>query len=94
MTQPAPSGAPGLGWWARAPLGLPMALTLAAWLSVGQANLLLRQFQQADTQAYGISALGGGLRISPETASEAVRLWKGFNGATADEARAFVISYT
>jgi hypothetical protein len=71
-----------------------MALALAAWFAVGQANLLLRQFQQADTQAYGISALGGGLRISPETAQEAVRLWKGFMGATSEEARTFVVSYT
>ena len=46
-------------------LPLPIALTAAAWLSVGQAEVLLRQYQQAGTQSYGVRALGGGWRPRP-----------------------------
>lgn len=70
--------------WSKWPL--PAALTVAAYLSVGQADLLLRQFQQADTRAFGEAALGGGLLPRPGDAELAVELWNGRENATRGQA--------
>ena len=74
--------------WSKWPL--PAALTVAAFLGVGQADLLLRQFQQADTRAFGVAALGGGLLPRPSDAELAVQLWNGRENATRGQAETYL----
>jgi len=71
-----------------------MALTVAAFLGVKQAELLLHQFQQPGTRSYGVAALGGGWPPRPEEAEAAVALWNGHGSATANEAAVFLVGYT
>jgi hypothetical protein len=59
------------------------------YLCRGQAEILLRQLQQPDTQSYGLSTIGGGLQNQVSAARAAIRLWKG-GGSTAHIAAVFV----
>jgi hypothetical protein len=69
-------------------LPLPGLLAFAMYLCRGQAEILLRQLQQPDTQSYGLSTIGGGLQNQVSAARAAIRLWKG--GGTAHIAAVFV----
>jgi hypothetical protein len=86
-------------WCLRAPASLPIALAFATWYSLGQAEVLLRQYQQADTLSFGVAALGGGLVPRPATARDAVDLWVGPSmsmepESTESQAAAFLWAYT
>jgi hypothetical protein len=70
-------------------LPLPGLLAFAMYLCRGQAEILLRQLQQPDTQSYGLSTIGGGLQNQVSAARAAIRLWKG-GGSTAHIAAVFV----
>jgi len=74
-------------------LPLPAALAVALYLGVGQADLLLRQFQQADTRAFGVAALGGGLLPRPKDAALAAELWSGRDDATRSQAWTYLLGH-
>ena len=71
-------------------LPLPGLLAFAMFLCRGQAEILLRQLQQPDTQSYGLSTIGGGLQNQVSAARAAIRLWRG--GGTAHIAAVFVVA--
>jgi len=77
-------------------LSFALLATVAGWLMVQQANLLLTQIQEEGAQAYGIEALGGGIvpKELTETARSAIDLWRG-QGSVGRSVMAnrFVIAY-
>ena len=75
------------------PIALPFALTATAYLALGQVELLLSQFEQAQTATYGVTSLGGGLTPGPDVARAAILVWNGPDGATSEQARLVLLLY-